>query len=175
MIRPALASFIIRPAVASDAGAITRIYAAAVAEDTATFELEAPDEAQMAGRLSAILALGHPYFVAERGRAVIGFAYASTFRARAAFAATLEDSVYVDQLARGAGAGAALLDAVIAAAAERGFEQMIAVIGDSRTRAQSEALHARAGFAVKGTLNAVGRKHGRLLDVVFMQRALSRS
>jgi phosphinothricin acetyltransferase len=69
------------------------------------------------------------------------------------------------------GAGALLLQALVTASAQRGYRQMIAVIGDSAQIA-SIALHERAGFRHVGTLRSVGFKHGKWLDTVLMQRAL---
>jgi phosphinothricin acetyltransferase len=69
------------------------------------------------------------------------------------------------------GIGALLLRALIAASAQRGYRQMIAVIGDSRQHA-SIALHAAAGFRMIGTFDAVGFKFGQWLDTVLMQRPL---
>jgi L-amino acid N-acyltransferase YncA len=164
---------IIRPATLTDIPGITAIYWQAVMDDTATFEIDPPDEVEMAERMRAIQALGHPYLVSETGGAVAGYAYASTFRSRTAFTHTLEDSVYVDILKRGRGIGRALLAALIDAAAKGGFTQMIAVIGDSRSRGASIAMHGAVGFVEAGHLKQVGRKHGQWLDVTLMQRGLA--
>ena len=93
------------------------------------------------------------------------------YRPRPAYGATVENSIYIRSDLRGRGVGAALLKALIEAATERGFRQMIAVIGDSENHA-SRALHARLGFGHIGILRSVGWKHGRWLDSVLMQRAL---
>ena len=167
-----MTTFNIRGVQPADTCAITAIYAAAVRDDSATFETTPPDETEMARRIKAIADAGHPYLVAQRNDDVVGFAYAGTFRPRAAFALTLEDSVYVSAGARGCGTGKALLAELIEAASDRGFYQMIAVIGDSHTRAASIALHTSLGFRPMGSLEAVGRKHGQWLDIVFMQRGL---
>lgn len=164
---------IIRPASTADVASITAIYRQAVMDDTATFEINPPVDAEMGKRLAAIQALGHPYLVAEQDGVVAGYAYASTFRSRAAFYRTLEDSVYVDVLKRGRGTGRALLGALIKHAAEGGFMQMIAVIGDSRSRDASIAVHNAVGFIEAGRLTQVGQKHGQLLDITLMQRDLS--
>lgn len=162
----------IRPAIAADSRAIASIYADAVRDDTATFEIEPPSEPEMARRIALISGLGHPFFVGEIDGKVAGYAYASTFRARAAFEKTLEDSVYVAGSAQRHGLGRALLAKLIETAAASGFCQMIAVIGDSSTKDASIALHAALGFRHVGTLEKVGRKHDQWLDVVFMQRKL---
>ena len=83
----------------------------------------------------------------------------------------MEDSIYVDHQARRSGVGRMLLDHLIANATDRGFRQMIAVIGDSAQTASVE-LHRAAGFRMVGAFADVGYKFGRWLDTVLMQRAL---
>jgi L-amino acid N-acyltransferase YncA len=168
-----MSKILVRSIKPNDLGAITAIYAQAVRDDTATFELDAPDAATMAKRIGTILNAGHPFLVAEIDSGVCGYAYASAFRPRAAFALTVENSVYVTPEAQRQGLGKALLTSLIEAATAQGLSQMVAVIGDSRTKAASIALHASLGFRDAGTLEAVGRKHGQWLDVVLMQRALN--
>jgi L-amino acid N-acyltransferase YncA len=161
----------LRPAIAADIAAITRIYAHAVQHGTATFEIEPPDEAEMARRLHALLANGYPYLVAERAGSVAGYAYAGPYRARPAYHWSVEDSIYVAPDFQRQRVGSQLLASLIEAAERRGFRQMIAVIGDS-AQTPSIAVHERAGFTHIGTLRSVGFKHGRWLDTVLMQRAL---
>lgn len=161
----------LRPSDAADIPAIAAIYAHAVLHGTASFELAPPDEAEMAARRAALLAAGYPYLVAEADGVVAGYAYASAYRPRPAYRDTVEGSVYVDPARHGRGVGRALLTGLIAAAASRGYRQMVAVIGDT-ANAPSIRLHEALGFRYVGTLRAVGWKHGRWLDTVLMQRAL---
>jgi phosphinothricin acetyltransferase len=161
----------IRPATAADIPAITRIYAHAVQHGTASFELDPPDEAEMARRQAALLDGGFPYLTAERGGAVAGYAYAGPYRPRRAYRYSIEDSIYVDPHQHRAGIGRALLGELIAVATAGGFRQMVAVIGDS-AQAPSIELHRAAGFRMIGAIEAVGYKFGRWLDTVVMQRAL---
>jgi L-amino acid N-acyltransferase YncA len=165
-----MAEFYIRPAEPRDIASITRIYEHAVRHGTASFEIEPPDEAEMARRQDALLVGGYPFLVAERG-AVMGYAYAGPYRARRAYRWTVEDSVYVAPQAQQQGIGRALLDRLIGDAEARGFRQMIAVIGDS-AQTGSIALHQAAGFHLVGTFEAVGFKFDRWLDSVLMQRPL---
>jgi phosphinothricin acetyltransferase len=162
---------IIRPAVPGDIGAITRIYADAVLYGTASFEIEPPDEAEMLRRQTTLLKNGYPYFAAEIEGRVAGYAYAGPYRARPAYKWSVEDSIYVAPDMHRKGIGGLLLDKLIAESEQRGFRQMIAVIGDS-AQAASIAVHERAGFRHIGTLGSVGFKHGKWLDTVLMQRAL---
>ena len=161
----------IRPAAASDIAAIARIYAHAVIRGTASFEIDPPDEAEMARRHQAIAGGGYPYLVAEADGAVLGYGYAGPYRMRPAYHWTVEDSVYIAPDAHRRGIGRALLERLIVQSAQRGFRQMIAVIGDSANVGSIE-LHRALGFAMIGTLTSVGFKHGRWLDSVLMQRAL---
>jgi L-amino acid N-acyltransferase YncA len=164
----------IRPATPADIAAISRIYAHAVRHGTASFELEPPDEAEMARRQEALLTEGFPYLVAEAGGMVMGYAYASPYRARPAYRFTVEDSVYIAAEAQRRGIGRLLLDRLIVESEARGYRQMIAIIGDSAQTA-SIALHGATGFRLIGTFEAVGFKFGRWLDTVLMQRPLQGS
>jgi L-amino acid N-acyltransferase YncA len=156
-----------------DIPAITRIYAEAVAHGTASFEIEPPDETEMARRQQTLIANGYPYLVAESAGTVAGYAYAGPYRARPAYHWTVEDSVYVGLEFHRRGLGTRLLARLITDAQASGFRQMIAVIGDSAQTA-SIALHERAGFAHVGIMRSVGFKHDKWLDTVLMQRALGK-
>lgn len=161
----------IRTARDQDFNAITDIYRASVDGGAASFEVEAPLAEEMRRRWRAVVAGRCPYLVAEVGGQVAGFAYARPFHERAAFAWTVEDSVYVAPDAQRAGVGRSLLTAVIEAAETAGFRQMVALIS-SDAEARSVPLHAALGFSFAGRITNVGYKHGRWHDIVYMQRAL---
>jgi len=162
----------IRPATPADIPAITEIYAESVRTGTASFELEAPDEAEMARRMNEIVGKGFPYLAADDGGHFAGYAYAALYRTRPAYRFTVEDSVYVAPGRQGRGVGRALLTALVEACAARGHRQMIAVIGDSPRQAGSVALHKAVGFQHIGILPDVGFKHDHWCDTLLMQRAL---
>ncbi|RAI43838.1 GNAT family N-acetyltransferase [Rhodoplanes roseus] len=168
-LTPAPTTF--RPATLADIPAVTAIYAHAVLTGTASFEIDPPDEAEMARRLERLQASGHPYLVAESEGAVLGYAYAGPYRMRPAYRFTVEDSIYVAPTAMRAGLGRALLFRLLVESERRGFRQMIAVIGDTG-QIPSIALHRDAGFRLVGTLEGVGYKFDRWLGSVLMQRAL---
>jgi phosphinothricin acetyltransferase len=162
----------IRPATLADIPAITRIYEAAVRSGTASFELEPPDETEMAARMRALSDGGFPYLAAELDGTLAGYAYAGHYRTRPAFRFTLEDSIYIAPGLQRRGVGRALLAALIEDSTRRGFRQMVAVIGDPQRQQPSVALHRTAGFRLLCVLNDIGFKHGRWLDSMLMQRAL---
>jgi phosphinothricin acetyltransferase len=161
----------IRPAAIADIAAITRIYAHAVEHGTASFETEPPTEAEMARRQQKLLEKDYPYLVAEVAGAVAGYAYAGPYRDRRAYDWCVEDSVYVATELHHKGIGRLLLTHLIAESEQRGFRQMLGVIGDSANTA-SVAVHAAVGFRLIGTFQSIGFKHGHWLDTVLMQRAL---
>jgi phosphinothricin acetyltransferase len=161
----------IRPVADADMDAVAAIYGHHVRHGSASFETEPPALAEMQRRCAALRDQGYPYLVAEQDGGVVGYAYASAYRPRAAYRDTVENSVYLRPDAIGRGAGSLLLAALIKACEAAGFRQMIAVVGDSGN-APSVRLHQRHGFRLVGTLQSVGFKHGRWLDTVLLQRAL---
>lgn len=162
-----MADIAIRAATRADAEAVQAIYAHHVLHGTATFDTEPPDAAFWRDKIAQIGTRGWPFLVAEGGGPVAGYAYATQFRDRAAYARTCEDSIYVADVMRGQGVGRALLTALIAAARDCGFEQMIAVAGGGEPG--SLAVHKRLGFRLAGRMRNVGYKFGRRLDTVYMQ------
>jgi phosphinothricin acetyltransferase len=168
MSTPAL---LIRPSVPADLPAITRIYAWNVLNGTGTFELDAPDEAEMARRRDDVLGKGLPWLVVLRDGVVLGYAYANHFRPRKAYRFCLEDSIYLAAEAKGQGLGRLLLAELMARCEAAGARQMLAVIGDSANLG-SVGVHRTLGFEHVGVMKAAGWKFDRWLDVVIMQKAL---
>ena len=161
----------VRPAAVEDAEAIRAIYNAEVTGSTVTFDLvpRTADEqvawlVQRSGAYTVLVA-------EDDDGTVLGFASLSPFRERPAYATTVEDSVYVGRERRGGGVGRALLEALVDTATAHGFHTMIARIVGGHDA--SIALHRRVGFEIVGTEREVGRKMGRWLDVVVMQRLLA--
>lgn len=167
-----LADIVIRPAREDDAQAVCAIYDFHVAHGTASFDSVGPSKAEWAVKIGDVTAQGWPFLVAERGGAVVGYAYATQFRPRAAYARTCENSIYIANDARGEGIGTRLLSALIDAARSCRFEQMIAVIGGGEPA--SVALHGKCGFDHAGRMRNVGFKFGRTLDTVYMQCDLTK-
>ena len=164
-------SVVLRVATVDDAAAIARIYDHYVATSTATFELDPPGVGVWQEKIPALAAAGWPFLVADEDGAVVGFAYVAPWRARPAYARTVEDTIYLDPAATGRGLGRRLLDAVVDAAAAAGAREVIAVVADG-DGAASLVLHQRAGFVVAGRLERVGRKFDRWLGTTLLQKTL---
>jgi L-amino acid N-acyltransferase YncA len=162
--------FTARLAERRDAEAVRAIYNLEVAESTATFDL-VPRTLDEQVDWIAEHSGAHPAIVAtDEGGEVVGFGSLSSFRDRPAYATTVEDSVYVRRDRRGQGIGRLLLDELLRLAREHGFHSVMArIVGQHEA---SIALHRACGFELVGTEREVGRKFGRWLDVVEMQRML---
>lgn len=161
----------LRPAHFDDLPVIQAIYAHHVLHGLASFEVEPPSLAEMQQRHAAITAAGYPYLVAQVDAQVVGYAYASAYRTRPAYRYSVEDSIYLAPEAAGRGVGTALLQRLIDDCTQRGYRQMLAVIGDSANHA-SIRLHRRCGFTPRAVLDGIGYKFGRWVNSVLMQRAL---
>ena len=162
---------VIRAARPADAEQVAAIFAHYVATSVATFEEVAPAAADWRRRRDDVAARTLPFLVAENGSDVCGFAYASPWRPKPAYRHTVEDTVYLSPGHTGRGIGSALLGALLTGCAAAGARQVIAVIADTGSDV-STALHRRFGFTQAGRLSAVGRKHGRWIDTVLMQKDL---
>jgi L-amino acid N-acyltransferase YncA len=160
----------LRFASVRDDAAIAAIYAPVVATTAISFEVVAPDAAAMRSRIAAQPA-DKPWVVAEIDDAVAGYAYASSFRGRAAYRFGVEVGVYVAEGARRRGAGAALYRALLALLESQGYRRAFA--GIALPNDPSLALHRAAGFTEAGIVHAAGFKFDRWHDVAFYERALA--
>jgi len=161
---------LIRAATTDDAPALSEIYRPIVANTTISFELKPPTAAEMKARILEIGAR-YPWLVAVEGTKAIGYAYASPHRRRAAYASSVDVSVYVAEAARGNGVGQALYGALFAALAQAGtFHRAFA--GIALPNDASIALHKKLGFELVGVYREVGKKFGRWIDVSWWQRGI---
>ena len=160
----------LRLAEPSDAEAIRAIYNVEVAGTTVTFDL-VPRTLEEQVAWIAEHSGGHPAVVALNHDAeVLGFASLSPYKERPAYLPTVEDSVYVRADQRGTGIGRLLLDELVRLAGHFGYHSGVArIVGGHEA---SIGLHAACGFELVGVEREVGRKLGRWLDVVVMQRML---
>jgi L-amino acid N-acyltransferase len=161
---------LVRLATIDDAEAIRGIYNHSVLTSTATFDL-VPRSAAEQREWQRARSGAHAVVVAEddEGR-IVGFGSLSPYRERPAYSTTVEDSVYVDEAHHGQGLGRALLDELVNLAASHGFHTVMARVVAGHDA--SIRLHRSLGFELVGTEREIGRKFGRWLDVVVMQRML---
>ncbi|HEM2866013.1 GNAT family N-acetyltransferase [Streptococcus suis] len=159
----------IRSARTEDAADLVAIYAPYVEKTAITFETEVPTVEAFASRIEKTLEK-FPYLVAVEEGKVVGYAYASTYYARAAYDWTVELSVYVSREARGKGIGSLLYDALEEELTERGFKNFLACI--ALPNPASLALHEKRGYEQVAHFKKVGYKFGTWHDIVWLQKSL---
>ena len=159
----------IRPATVADAARCAEIYAPFVTGSWVSFELAAPDQREMATRIAAVLD-SHDWLVAERDGTVLGYAYGSQHRTRAAYQTSCDVAVYVDPGRARHGIGRALYEALLPRLKDRKIHAAFA--GIALPNDASIALHRSMGFQLVGTYREVGWKMGGWRDVSWFQRLL---
>lgn len=161
----------IRAATIADAPRIAEIYRPFVEGDTTSFEMVAPDAAEIATRVERTTAV-HPWIVhvSENDSKVTGYAYAVPFRTRAAYRWCVESSVYVDPAWSGRGIGRSLMEVLIHLLTDLGLHEVVA--GVTLPNPASERLHERLGFEPVGVFPRSGWKDGAWHDVGFWTRSL---
>ena len=159
----------LRAARLDDAEAIRQIYNAEVTTSTVTFDI-APRTLDEQRRYLTERTGAHAVVVAEDAGEVVGFGALSTWRSKAAYSTSVEDSVYVHRDHQGRGIGKSVLAELVAVATAHGFHAVFArVVGGHEA---SIRLHEALGFEVVGVEREAGRKFGRWLDVVVMELLL---
>ena len=161
----------IRFAKPSDARSLLDIYAPYVENTAITFEYEVPTIEDFATRIEKTLEK-YPYLVAEEDGVVVGYAYASTYYARAAYDWAVELSVYVSQDARGQGVGTRLYDALEGLLKQMGYIHFLACI--SLPNEASLALHRKRGYQQVAHFPKIGYKFNRWHDIVWLQKSLDK-
>ncbi len=152
-----------------DAARCAAIYRPFVTDGWTSFEIEPPDAAEMARRIASYSA-SHAWLVAERDGLVLGYAYGSQHRTRAAYATSCDVAIYVDPAFARQGIGRALYGRLFPALAARDFHAAFA--GITLPNPGSIALHEAMGFAPVGIYREVGWKCGGWRDVGWWQRLL---
>ncbi len=164
----------IRHATTADAAALAAIYAPYVRDTAVSFEVEPPTVEEFEGRIARTLER-YPYLVAERDGVIVGYAYAGPLKERAAYATSVELSVYVDADYRRVGIGSMLYSAIEDSLAEIGVTNLYACVAyppeeDEYLTYSSVRFHERMGFEIAGHFHGCARKFGRSYDVVWMEK-----
>ncbi len=161
----------IRLATSSDAAALLAIYAPYVENTAITFEYEVPTIEDFTNRIAKTLEK-YPYLVAEEDGVVVGYAYASTYYARAAYDWAVELSVYVSLDSRGQGVGTKLYDALEYLLDQMGYVHFLACI--SLPNEASLTLHRKRGYQQVAHFPKIGYKFNRWHDIVWLQKSLEK-
>jgi L-amino acid N-acyltransferase YncA len=162
---------VIRVATLDDAEEIRAIYNLEVESSTVTFDLRGRTLEEQRDWISDRSGAHAVVVAIDPEGTLVGFGSLSPYRDRAAYVTTVEDSVYVHRDHQGQGVGRLVLAELCSRATAHGFHSMIArVVGGHEA---SIALHTALGFGIVGHEREVGRKFGRWLDVIVMQRLLT--
>lgn len=160
----------IRLAVPEDGAALSDIYRPAVTDASTSFELDAPDASEMSRRVTRVMERT-PWLVLENGGAVIGYAYATPHRDRAAYQWSVEVSAYVHAHAQRKGVARMLYTSLFAGLVVQGFRNAYA--GITLPNPASERFHTALGFRPVGVYRGIGYKHGEWHDVIWLERPLA--
>jgi len=160
----------IRKATRKDITGILEIVNHSIIHSTAIYDYDIRNIEQQEAWFLEKEILGQPVIVAEVAGQVAGFGTYGTFRVKLAYQYTVEHSVYVAEDYIGRGIGKLLLKQLIELAKLDGYHTMIGCI--DADNGGSIAFHEKFGFKISGTLNEVGFKFGRWLDLVLMQLLL---
>jgi len=162
-------TYLIRPATIADAAAICHIYNPYILDTVISFETEPVTAEQMCQRILDITA-NLPWLVCTEDDEILGYAYATKWRARAAYQHAVESSVYLSPLAAGKGLGSALYRALITELEKLPVHTVIG--GIALPNAASVGLHEKMGYIKVAHFAQVGKKFDRWIDVGYWQRVL---
>ncbi len=164
----------LRIARAADASELLDIYAPYIENTAISFEYKVPTIEEFTLRIENTLAK-YPYIVAEFEGEIIGYAYAGTFKPRAAYDWSVETSVYVKQGFKAKGVGRLLYDALEKALSEQGITNLNACIAfsdieDEYLTQDSVRFHAALGYKTVGKFTFCAYKNGRWFDMLWMEK-----
>jgi phosphinothricin acetyltransferase len=158
---------LIRAAVPEDAAGVAALWNAMIRDTLATFTSV---EKTADGMAQLIAARPDAFWVAAEGARVRGFVTFGAFRAGPGYAATVEHTIILAPDAQGAGLGRALMEQAMQGARGLGHHVMVAAI--SAANPDAVAFHTALGFAQTAHMPQVGRKAGRWLDLILMQKVV---
>ncbi|MBR5867836.1 MAG: GNAT family N-acetyltransferase [Clostridia bacterium] len=166
----------LRAATVADAEKLLAIYAPYVEHTAISFEWQVPGPEEFAQRIEHTLTR-YPYLVLEDEGEIVGYAYASPFKTRAAYAWAVETSIYVERGSRGKGYGKMLYLALEEALKRQGITNMNACIAcpvgeDPYLTRSSIAFHTAMGFRMVGEFSRCGYKFDRWYNMCWMEKII---
>ena len=166
----------IREATISDVEAMLAIYAPYVERTAVTFEYDVPSLDDFSQRLSKVQSR-YPWIVAKEDGRIVGYAYASVFKERAAYQWAVETSIYVDNSLRGCGIGRLLHETLEQRLKAQGILNMNACISfiepeDEYLTLDSVRFHERLGYRKVAHFHQCGKKFGRWYDMIWMEKLI---
>jgi phosphinothricin acetyltransferase len=160
----------LRLATPADAAGCLDIYRPFVESTHTTFETEVPSVEEFTERIRTTIST-RPWIVAEADRRVVGYAYASPIKDRAAYQWSVEVAVYVAEGMRGRGVGRSLYEALFRCLKGQGYVNAIGII--ALPNAASIALHEALGFEKISHLKGIGFKLGAWHDSAWWQKRIA--
>ncbi|MCF0228421.1 MAG: GNAT family N-acetyltransferase [Parasporobacterium sp.] len=166
----------IRNAVPDDAEAILGIYAYYVENTAITFEYDVPSVPEFRHRIETTLKK-YPYLVIEQDGAIQGYAYAGTFKGRAAYDWSCEVTIYMDRNAQKCGMGRKLYEALEERLKDMGILNLYACIAypgeeDEYLTRNSADFHGHIGYSAVGIFHSCGYKFNRWYDMIWMEKII---
>ncbi len=158
---------VIREVKLEDSKEILDIYSKYILETTITFEIDVPSIESFTDRIKTISS-SFPYIVYEEDDKILGYAYVTKFKERAAYNHSVECTVYVNSEYRGKGIGKALYTELFERTKKEGFKNIYAYI--TLPNNASLSIHDKFDFHEVGTYKNVGFKHNKLLDVICLEK-----
>lgn len=159
----------IRIATPEDASALLAIYAPYVKDTAITFEYEVPSAKEFSRRISDVL-MQYPYLIAEKDGTPVGYAYASSFHPRAAYAWCAETAIYIDKNHHGLGIGRYLYEELEKRLKAQHLLNLNACI--AYPNPESIAFHEALGYTLIGHFHNCGFKLNRWYDMVWMEKII---
>lgn len=164
----------IRVATEEDAEELLQIYRPYVEETVITFEYEVPSAEEFRQRITHTLEK-YPYLVAEKEGRIVGYAYASAFKERAAYDWAVETTIYLEKGSRKKGIGRNIYNALEDALRMQHILNLNACIGypeveDEYLTKNSADFHAHLGYRLVGEFKQCGYKFGRWYNMVWMEK-----
>ena len=160
----------LRVATPEDGTVLSDIYAHYVNTSAISYEYVAPDAAEFSARIAHKMKK-YPYIVVELDGTPVGYAYASEFRERAAYAWCVELSVYVRDGVTGRGVGTALYTALLELLRLQNVVTAYSAITPPNDA--SVALHEKMGFDLVGRFHASGYKMGQWWELLWYEKILN--